>query len=167
MFSLFHVSPTCHLVLELAWKIVMSQRNSLWVSNEWIKRKWCWLHYSALALPCFYFVPRKSNSFSSLVCLRVNINLEVAGFNTMGKENNVFKVLLADIKKWTREVSVRYICYGGTNRLFNSRIPLLYFRGRIIKRNLWGTSLTLIWITVLLSCLSLDHRMLAGILRLN
>lgn len=74
-------------------------------------------------------------SLSLKVCLRDSTNLEGAGFSTMREENYFFEVLLADMEKCIR-VSLRFICCKGSEKLFNSRVHLLYFKGRVIKRSL-------------------------------
>lgn len=76
-----------------------------------------------------------SLSLSLQVCLRDNTNLEGAGFSTMQEENYFFSVLLADMEKRIR-VPLRVSCCKGSEKLFNSKVHLLYFKGRVIKRSL-------------------------------
>lgn len=51
----------------------------------------------------------------------------------MGEENHFFKVLLADMEKWTKEVSVRYFGCSGSEKLFNSMVHLLYLKEGLYK----------------------------------
>lgn len=50
----------------------------------------------------------------------------------MREENDFFKVLLADMERCKR-VSLRFL-YKRSEKLFNTRVHLLYFKGRVMKK---------------------------------
>lgn len=50
----------------------------------------------------------------------------------MREENDFFKVLLADMERCKR-VSLRFLCKR-SEKLFNTRVHLLYFKGRVMKK---------------------------------